>query len=258
MSSVEIKQDGFYFRNADGVLAKLTDDVQAARCLRFPVHVDSGVTLASVCRSLGPLEALVMILACYNRCNVSKHIQEVLGEPLPGGTCDFTTLVVEKDLGFWDDVIQPVVDIATEAYAIGPGEETGKLIKFSFDLVDPALLGQLPVMVSNRCHVSMHGGLRASDVYGLLPPEFYNDGISLLDFLDAIFEELSFYGSREEKLTTLQTLKKTMEEYPYSTAGTVKADVEKQIQKNATGAATLPVASEDTTQEDTSSFPDVA
>tara|TARA_Y100000034_G_scaffold136330_1_gene212235 strand:+ start:8791 stop:9609 length:819 start_codon:yes stop_codon:yes gene_type:complete len=213
---IKITSDGFYKLIAnehDDLKCTLLEGPQNIWALREPCEIEEGVTLNDIFCIVARNEELKTFLKHYSKCRLINDYHERALDP-PEDTSGLKYLEIGWECRLWKvDEDNPDLELWTDVCGRGPKEsedmpdvadEAGD-IRYGIDLTPVNKLAGLPIVLNQEVYINVMDG----DKTEALPArrEF-----TLLDVLDALYWEISFFGSEEDKVDAKERLSETADE----------------------------------------------
>lgn len=204
---VHITKSGLKWMSWDGDTRQYVEDQRSnfTRCLRVACYIDSDVTLGDVFRAVAAHPELMKIVGDYSWCDMAAFHEEAVK---PGKFTDLKYLLVSKYFEFDEHEGHEALDFG----GIGPSEvddprtadQDGNM-HWAIDFTPVNELASLHVRLSPTMDI-FHDHKKI----GSAPACF-----SLLEVLDAIYDEISFHGSprsRDERGDELEAIVKSVKD----------------------------------------------
>jgi hypothetical protein len=214
IQQVVIKKDGFYVDvYEDGKEGQVKLD-ECLYVLRYAVVIDDGVTFGDIIRAVHSHPELEGFIGLYNNCNSVEHNDFILNVPAENKDTDIEWLEVSWTARVWTGSL----DLWVDCFGMGKEgtAEDGEREHYAIDLTPANKLVDLPVKINTSLNLYFVGSGKVigEDIcttkHGShIKAERF---ISFLDLLDALYEEISFFGSNERKERVLEDLKEASEE----------------------------------------------
>lgn len=222
MSGMIFTSMGLIEKTWDGDLRKdvtsVPSDERILRCLRNACSIEDGVTLLEIFQSVDKYPSLKGFIADYSWCGALEefHVQATWPDPKSEHSSGIEYLEVYRHasadkfqgkVSFGVDVGFRGIGVPTcEDDKIGVGLD-GKL-RYSVSYCPLWEIAHLPVKLNHECVIytpwekgkSPNELLRATGGY-----------LSLLEVLDAIYDDISFVGSPGEKADFIEDIRETTE-----------------------------------------------
>jgi hypothetical protein len=258
INRVVIKKDGFYIEvYEDGEEAQVK--IEGKDCiyaLKHAVSIDDGVTFGDIVKHVNACSELEEFIGLYNHCNIKEHNKFILNIPTEEVT-DIEWIEVSWSCRYWRDELEFWID----CYGVGKigTRDDGEREHFAIDLTPSNKLAKLPVKIETEFDMSFISndkiigeGIVIDKKTSYLKAKRF---ISFLDLLDALYEEISFFGSESNKEEIFEELKETSENMkldldngqilPYKIVDGVKIYLSDQVR----GVFNLPTNEEDRDQQ---------
>jgi hypothetical protein len=245
--TVKITKNGFIDIKWNGDTQEYEDKIRDTyvSCLRKEVEIEEGVTLKDIFTAVEKDELLKSFISMYSWCRdmdqFLAQIKQPVSEPDTGDKIDY--LEVYWDAEVWTykkhkkEQLDPSVDFYTGFHGWGQvtTEEQKKMygdtdkIAYSVSCTPMYVLADLPIKVNTD--IEIHHIDETSKTYPHSMTLFKGKReFSLLDFLDAIFWDISFYGGPSEAAAFLGKMQKTVEGIKEGTVETFPwEDVKKEL-----------------------------
>lgn len=215
IQQVVIKKDGFY---VDVYENGKEDQVKLDECLyvlRNKVVIDDGVTFGDIIRAIHSHPELESFIGVYNNCNAKEHNEFILNVPSENKDANMDWLEVSWTARIWTGSL----DLWVDCFGMGKEgtTEDGEREHYAIDLTPANKLVDLPVKINTDLDLYFAGSGKVvgEDIRTTKHGSSYIKAerfISFLDLLDALYEEISFFGSNEGKEQVLEDLKEASEE----------------------------------------------
>ncbi len=235
MDNLIIRKDGIYGQrwNPDTKTQdekKLTDDIEICHCLRTSVEIDDGVTYGDIVRTVAENEMLGIFISCYNRSRLDDLHEFMLNEPLPEKKEDDDESIEYIEVCWYGEICTHKkhgnISLYASAHGIGVvGSGSGEVDKgaradgrehYAYGLTPANELRNLPVKLNHEVSIHFLGkpdtpGIKIEDkkIARINTTRYF----SLLEVLDALYEELTFYGGEEDKVAMKDGIAETMDEF---------------------------------------------
>ncbi len=157
--------------------------------LRLSCKIDPGVTLLDIFNTVANYPALTGFLAQYSWCFAIQEFHEAAQRPAAPTTLKRLEISRYVQTHTYDDVRHLSADIcdALDFTGVGPLDEHGNT-RYGVSLSPMNMLANLPVTLNTTCEIH-HNFEKVSE---------WETGFSLLEVLDAIYDDISFHGGPEE------------------------------------------------------------
>lgn len=233
IEKVIIRPKGFYRLDWDGeqrrdVISKINEDHEVLRYLRYPVEIDESLSLKDIMLLVRNNELLETFLGHYSDCDIkafhavldkppiidendavhylivkwtTADIEEFDGETFFGMGAEFLGMGVNGGTGYQDED-----NLGTYSMSCTPIEKMGHLVVKTDELLQIRHITSQKEQVPGRKRPKYT--FKTKDIIEL------EHSFTLLDFLDAIYWDISFYGdpaARQEFVDELEAIKETEE-----------------------------------------------
>ncbi len=191
MRYVEFTKHGLIRRDWDGetetYASKPVGADRVLACLRMECKIAEGVTLLDIFNTVDTYTPLVDFMWDYSWCPVAEfHEQARLPRPEDDDTDHLEYLEIRRILEVERFPTEnPVREMYSRLDFSAPGIDDGRPVRFSFKCSPMNEIGHLPVRLVDRCPLE--------DTEGHAEEEF-ETSFSLLEVLDAIYHDISFFG----------------------------------------------------------------
>jgi hypothetical protein len=228
---VQIEPGGLFVYRWDGERQKtVRQRVKRSRvltCLRRSCVIKPGTTLRDIFRVVASYKLLKAVVAQYSWCRAIDEFHAQAEEPMRSAEFDGVTLVrlvIQRIMHCYDDrpkgkppttYFDSYVDFSgvgvvrdPEASRRSRGEEppeSGEL-KCSVSCTPMYDLADLPVVLVPGTRIL---DMRSTD--GVLVPIEFETDFSLLEVLDAIYDDISFHGGPSENAAFLEEIQETVQ-----------------------------------------------
>jgi len=242
MNILTIKKDGFYSQRWNSETKsyddeKKLDDIEMCRSLRESVEeIEEDVTLGDIIRVVAESETLKLFISCYNRSPLDKLHDFMLNVPIEENAKDEDWKALDNveyiELYWHGDIYgrrDSYISLYPGSHGIGKvGTGSGEVDKgaradgrerYAMGFTPANELAQLPVKMNSETNLYLLGDkIECEDMtIGDRAIIKTTNCFSLLEVLDALYEELTFYGEPESQYRSQyikdikQDLKDTME-----------------------------------------------
>ncbi len=204
LDSVVIKKDGFYGNFSSTKRRKRKEwqkKIKGTRllyALRHSVEIEEGVTFGDIIRAVNESKPLTAFIGLYNHCDAKAHNEFILNTP-PDPDTELEWIEVGWYARVWGEKLDNDFEMWTDCCGVGKegSTEDGKdRQRFAIDLTPANKLTNLPVKIKKDFDLWIFGaegtGVVVDEKNARLKA---NSFISLLEFLDSLYEEISFFGS---------------------------------------------------------------
>jgi hypothetical protein len=185
-------------------------------CLREVVtQIDEDVTLGDIVTLTHNDEFLRGFIGAYSSCNVDLYYNELQeGVNAPSKKIQYATMCVNIEITKHKtgDHLK-VLEVDTDLYGKGEGKE-----RWALDLSTMREIGALPFRLEANSTVQTI----SNDNYKVEDEFFYSP--SLLELLDTIFLDISFFGDPKEKIKQKKEIQKQYDEIKSGKAKIVPFD----------------------------------
>ena len=221
LHQVIVKKDGFYgnyYKDRKHWQKKIKGR-KLLSALRASVEVEEGVTFGDIIRAVDSSKSLTAFISIYNNCDAKAHNEFIINTP-PNTDTELEWVEVSWSGRVWGKDMDNDLELATDCYGVGKEgtaeDETDPKRRehFAIDLTPSNKLTNLPVKINHSFNVWIGDAegksIEIKDHYASVKASHY---ISFLDFLDALYEEISFFGPPDkDREAILQKLCDTKEE----------------------------------------------
>jgi hypothetical protein len=161
----------------------ITPESDVFACLREACTIGAGVTLGDIFRLVGGLPRLLDFMASYSWCRAIREFHDEALLPRPEKD-DSVLKYLEISMGA--DLDSGDYEEGLDFYGVGEPDEQGAT-RYSVSLKPMNNLAHLPVMLKDTITI-----MKGMEVTVRAPYSF-----TLLQILDAIYDDISFHGSPE-------------------------------------------------------------
>lgn len=197
MSYLRIQKDGLFEyewdRESQTYVSEAVAQSRTIACLRMSCRIDEGVTLGEIFRLVNSYPALMAFIAEYSWCwSINEFHKQAILPAIPDTGEKLTHIEVSRYVEIDEEDFNDYLDLS----AIGAADEHGhRHYGLSFSPMNS--IAHLPVKLNTTASIFKNHE-KVSEVKCLF---------TLLDVLDAIYDDISFHGGPEETAELGQELR---------------------------------------------------